>query len=540
MSMKHPIILLFSVFMVGIAHAGVYEAGDLSQGYSYLNQLRVRAGMTEFSQNPLLETAAFNHANFLADNFMTGHYESQGYPGFTGAAPRDRTAFAGYRSLSVSENVSSGDSNSIDSIDGLMGAIYHRFGFLDFVKNEVGIGIGKVSLSDPKAHSVYVYNLGHSGLNALCEGPAFSGFGRYYYEVCEPNIHIGATEFEEVQKTAQGNNPSIVLWPANGDTDVPPVFFEESPDPLPDYSVSGYPVSIQFNPLAFSEVEVSEFKLYREPDNSEIQLTRLLTQNTDPNGKFSGLEYALFPLERLEWETAYRVEAKYTSSSGADTLIWHFQTRGVGMPLYTSQGNGEVLSIPSDTSAFAVYVPPNSAYSRIGQISYNYQSGMMVEADFIDGNTLQINLTGNVGQQATFTFSGGRSFAVKISANVTTVEETPVPAVPTPVCEPAILSTELNAYIPTLIFTPSQGEATLLWIDLENQDNLLFKLAKYGVGKQLVADCEPATLSSDGKLHIPSLSYTSPEGDTAIFWADLEVVDADNLVFKLANYGLKE
>jgi hypothetical protein len=72
---------------VTIAQAGVYEYDDLSQGYFYLNQLRVRAGMTELSRNSVLETAAFNHANFLADNLMTGHYESQGYAGFTGAAP---------------------------------------------------------------------------------------------------------------------------------------------------------------------------------------------------------------------------------------------------------------------------------------------------------------------------------------------------------------------------------------------------------------------------------------------------------------------
>jgi hypothetical protein len=435
--------------------------------------------------------------------------------------------------------VSSGDKTSIDSIDGLMSAIYHRFGFLDFVKDEIGIGIGKESLSDPADHSVYVYNMGNSALNALCQGPAFSDFGRYYYEVCEPDIHIAATEFEEVQKTAQGNNPSIVLWPADGDTDVPPVFFEESPDPLPDYSVSGYPISIQFNPSFFSEADVTEFKLYRQADNREIELTRLLTENTDPNGKLSGLEYALFPLERLEWETAYQVQAKYTSPKGADTLTWRFQTRGVGMPLYTSDGDGDVISIPSNTSTFAVYVPPNSTDSRIGQINYNYQYGMTVKADFIDGNTLKIDLNGSVGQQATFSFSGGRSFVTKVSAAVTT--ETPTQEVePTPICEPATLSVALNAHVPNLIFTPSQGEPMLLWGNLDYQGDLLFKLAEYDYQNSAVASCEAATLSLDGKLHIPSLSYTSPAGETAIFWADLEVVDADNLVFKLVEYGLKK
>jgi hypothetical protein len=524
--MKRTITLLPLIFSVGIAHAGVYDSGDLDQAYFYLNQLRVRAGMTEFSPNRQLEQSAFNHANYLADNFLTGHYESDGTPGFTGVAPKDRTAFAGYRSLAVSENVSSGSPDSIDSIDGLMSAIYHRLGFLDLANNEIGIGIGKVSLSDPSAHSVYVYNMGNSGLNALCEGPAFSGFGRYYYNVCEPNININATDFEDAQVMVQGNNPNIVLWPTDGDSDVPPAFFEESPDPLPDYSVSGYPISIQFNPLTFMDVDVTEFKLYRESDNTEVQPTRLLTESTDPNGKLSALEYALFPLARLDWETAYRVQATYTSSSGADTLIWRFKTRGVGVPLYTVQGKDEVISISPNTSALAVYVPPTARFSKISQVNYRYNSGMTVDTKFIDGNTLRINLTGNLGQRATFSFSGGRSFVVRISAN--TAEA----------CEPATLFPELKAHLPILHYTPYQGETRVLWMDLAYQGNL-FEVSNYGVKDNVVGACEPATLSSELKMHIPTLHYTPLAGETAVFWANLGLVDSDKLVFEVTNYGPK-
>jgi hypothetical protein len=322
--MKPTITLLFSILIVGIAQAGDFDNEDLDQAYAYLNQIRVRAGMTEFSQNSQLETAAFNHANYLVDNFLTGHSELEETTGFTGVFARDRAVSAGYHSLSVTENISY-NKNSLDSIDDLMAAIYHRFAFLNLVQNEVGVGIAHVS--EPNPHSAYVYNLGNSEYNALCEGPAFSGSGKIYYNVCEPDINIDGTKYEEVKETAQGNNPNIVLWPADGDDDVPPVFFEENPDPLPDYEVSGYPISIQFNPLTFTEdVEVTEFKLYRDQDNSEIQPTRLLTKSTDPNERFSALEYVLFPLERLDRDTAYRVEAKYTDNSETETLKWHFRT----------------------------------------------------------------------------------------------------------------------------------------------------------------------------------------------------------------------
>lgn len=525
--MKYTITWLPLLFIMEITYANGFSPEDLSQAYSYLNQLRIRAGMTEFSPNVLLETAALNHANYLATNALVGHDEFQGMPGFTGIRPQDRTSFAGYRSLAVSENVSTGSANSIESIDGLMGAIYHRFGFLDLIKNEVGIGIAK--LSEPSSRNVYVYNMGNSGLNALCEGSAFSGFGRYYLNVCEPDIHLDANDFENVEMLAQGNNPNIVLWPTDGDNNVPPAFFEEMPDPLPDYSVSGYPISIQFNPLTFSNVNVTEFRLYRESDNYEIQPTRLLNQSTDPNGKLSALEYVLFPLQRLDWNTAYRVEAKYTTHVGSDMLVWRFQTKDVGMPLYTIQGQGEVLSITQDSSTFAVYVPPTFDFPNIAEINSRYFSGMTLNFGFIDGNTLWINVSGNAGQEATFNFSGGRHFVVKM----------------TEACEPATLSSELRLYIPTLHYTSSPNETPIvLWMDLgflentESPEALQFQIFNYDLVKQTSRACQTATLSPELQMHIANLHYTPPNEAPVQMWGDLELVEG--LLFEALDFGPAE
>lgn len=411
--MKRTIALLF-LLLATEAYSATSDPAEVSQAYAYLNQLRVRAGLTAFSKNPQLEKAATNHANYLADNAIEGHFETQGTPGFTGVEPKDRTSYAGYRSLTVSENVSSGNSDSLDSIDGLMSAIYHRLGFLDLVNNEVGIGSGRVS--QPNPFSAYVYNMGNSGYNTLCQGPAFSGVGSYYYAVCQPNINIEGKAFDNVTHQAQGNNPKIVQWPVAGDQDVLPVFYEESPDPLPDYSVSGYPISLQFNPLSFTKVNVTQFKLYRDQDSTEVTPTRLLNQTTDPNKKLSGLEFALFPLVRLEWNTAYRVEAKYIDDAGKENaLTWRFKTRSLGVPYFTVTGSGEELSVPP-TATFAVYVPPTSSSPTIGQINYSFSGGLNIQSSFKDGNTLLITLSGKDGQKAQFTFSGGRTFKLNVSA----------------------------------------------------------------------------------------------------------------------------
>ncbi len=59
----------------------------------------------------------------------------------------------------------------------------------------------------------------------------------------------------------------------------------------------------------------------------------------------------------------------------------------------------------------------SQAYSYLNQL--RVRAGMTVATEFIDGNTLRINLTGSIGQKATFNLSGGRHFAVRISPTAT-------------------------------------------------------------------------------------------------------------------------
>ncbi len=493
--MKRTITSLSLVFAVEIVQAGVFEQNNLEEAYSYLNQLRVRAGMTEFSPSPELETAAFNHANYLVDNFQAGHYESEGIAGFTGVVPKDRAISAGYHSIMVSENVAPDYADSIESIDALMSAIYHRLAFLDFVNNEIGVGIAKASLEEPNSHSAYVYNMGNSEYNALCEGPTFSGMGSYYPGVCKrADMNIDAIAFDNVTTRARGHNPNIVVWPAKDDYDVPPVFFEELPDPLPDYSVSGYPISVQFNPLEFTEVNVTKLELYRVQDNHEVQPTRLLNASTDPNERLSNLQYVLFPLERLEWNTVYRVEVEYTTDSGTEALTWHFKTRSLGVPLFTVQGEGEEIFISPNTSAFAIYVPPTADFPNMGISNYLFYPGTVVETAFEDGNTLRINLSGNIDQQVSFSLSGERHFVVKIS-------EEGIEA-----CEPATFSSD-SLHISNLHYIPSPGAAPIiLRADLTQVEDGLFQVTDYGIEDNMAAPCEePAMLYSNLSLHIPSV-----------------------------------
>ena len=391
-------------------------ADEQSDGYDYLNQLRVRADMIPFTTNSELQTAAENHSNYLvsistATVRFSGHFENFGDPGFTGNQARDRVAFAGYSYLFVGENVSVGQDDVLSSLDDLMSAIYHRFGFFSFSFDEVGLGLAKDPDIDWEA---YTYNMGNSALNSLCQGTS-STANSFFLNICsqDADFRISTPDKTAAEDNIRGQNPIIVNWPVQGDDDVPPAFFEESPDPLPDLSVSGYPISLQFNPLSFSAVTINSFRIFADASGEEITNTRLLDQQTDPNGQFSGLQFALYPLERLDWHAVYRVEVQYDSNSGPGSLLWKFATRSSGAPLYEYAGNGVVVEIPVNVTDFTFYIPPEDGFPTIGGIATSFPADLSITTQYVDSNTLRINLVGSVGQQVDFSLDG-RSFSLLI------------------------------------------------------------------------------------------------------------------------------
>jgi len=155
--------LIFSLLLTSLV-----VANDKIGALNYINQLRVEAGLTQLVENSKLDIAAQKHADYLSDTNTIGHYENNSaYPSiyYSGVFPVDRGAAANYYSPYYSENLSSGQKNVYDSIDGLMSAIYHRYGFLDFNIDEIGIGLN-YNNSNGK---IFNYNMGNSELNALCD-----------------------------------------------------------------------------------------------------------------------------------------------------------------------------------------------------------------------------------------------------------------------------------------------------------------------------------------------------------------------------------
>ncbi|WP_201352263.1 CAP domain-containing protein [Hydrogenimonas urashimensis] len=405
---RPTVLILISMFLAGCLEAS---------GLDYLNRLRTDAGLFPLRQERHLDAAAQNHSDYMKRNNLSGHYEQKGDSGFTGVYPWDRTLHAGYESRLVGENVSAGHVTIEESIDSLFSAIYHRFGFLALTMDEIGIGSNGV---------FYTYDMGNHSLNLLCQNASFEGYGAYYTGVCrDENKKIGEEDYLSALESLKEKVPRVVIWPAADAQDIPPVFYEEDPDPLPKHSVTGYPVSIEFNDKKFSETpKLTHFSLQNE-SGAAMETLVLMSSNNDPNHEFSGYQFALFPKKRLEWGSIYYADVIYSAVGSDFEKRWCFSTRSLAKRAERfyriENADAPTLDVVSG-KAYAIYVVPKDTNDKLGSVSYHYTA--QTSFDYIDSNTFLVTLKGTPGETAQLSFSNGQKITLVIAQDDTAVAPT--------------------------------------------------------------------------------------------------------------------
>ena len=399
--MRPVLILLTSLFIAAALHAS---------GLEYLNTLRQKAGLMPFSRQSNLDNAAQNHSDYLQANNTSGHYENSGDPGYTGYGPSDRAVYARYPSRVVGENVSTGPKSDEESIDGLFSAIYHRFGFLSLQYDEVGIGVSENARA-------YTYDMGNSAVRDLCLGDSYTGRDSYFQGVCaDETKKIDAEAFLDAMNGLKADAPELVIWPNADGEDIPPVFYEEHPDPLPQHGVTGYPISVEFNDEKFSEPPVLESFTLEDASGNLLRRITLMDVDNDPNEKFSGYRFALFPEKRLEWGSLYFAELVYTYDGATMSERWCFATRSLrnrADRFYRVENQNDASFDVLSGKSYAVYVVPKDTNDHLGGVRYSYTA--QTTFDFIDSNTFRITLDGTVGDSARLTFSNGQAITFTVS-----------------------------------------------------------------------------------------------------------------------------
>ncbi|HHS91729.1 MAG TPA: CAP domain-containing protein [Campylobacterales bacterium] len=336
--------------------------------FGYLNSLRVGAGLIPFHSHPQLNQAARNHANYLSNHLTYGHKQDKKHHDFTGEFASSRVTYVGYSAPQVIENVSTHNPDYKASINGLFSAIYHRFAFLDFRSDTIGIGV-----SQNRSHleqTAFVYNMSSLALEVLYKQPS-------------------PVTSEKIQKALDVNkqiNSKVVLYPFPNQTEVPPAFFDELPDPLPEHKVSGFPISVSFNSFYHKEGKLLKFQLFDEQGN-EITNTLKYDHKSDPNKRLEKLDFVLFPLDRLEWNRRYHVKFLAIVDNRIVKKEWSFSTQKFNLPLHIVKHNHQNFKIKQKNSHI-FYFPPKSKVDLLSDIAYPSN----LDIEFIDKNTIKLTV----------------------------------------------------------------------------------------------------------------------------------------------------
>ena len=363
------------------------EASASKNGLDYLNTIRTNAGLIKLKAHKALDSAASSHAKYLIQNQRNGHYEKRGKYAYTGNTPSKRVLKAGYPSTYVMENISINSLGYTKSIDTLFAAIYHRFVFLSLDKDEIGFASYKTK-KKRKVKKAYVYNLGSSEISKLCKGSFLMENGAYYMKnMCKNSAKmIPQSLMREKKEVIQRKNRAMVLYPYDKQSNIWPAFYNESPDPLPGYKVSGFPVSVQFNPANTHSVKLRSFRLY-DAKGKEIKKTKILQEKNDKNHLFSKFEFALMPLKRLEFNTTYSVIFAAEVDGRKVKKKWSFSTTKFANKLYRITKKKTTLTVKPGATIVLYSVPDSRK-----DILRSYTSRGGVKVSYLDQNTLRVTL----------------------------------------------------------------------------------------------------------------------------------------------------
>jgi len=356
---------------------------EMNNALRYLNSIRTDMGMEKLELNEQLSTAAKAHAGYIVVNNISSHFEEEGKRKYTGKKPHERAFATGYLSRQVSENFSTSQHTGKASIDSLMSAIYHRFGFLSTAINEVGVGIFEDEFDSDK--NAFVYLMGNSNFDKLCMEKSFRGSGKYYKACKDEDHRMGGKEYEGVVNYAKQNNPKMIVYPYDGQRDVPPAFYAEDPDPLPSYDVSGFPISVEFNDYYIKDITFVSFTLY---DREELPVkVQHMDKESDLHQRFSSEQFALFPLKRLDYNAQYTAEFVYRHKDEMHTKRWSFYTKRIQEEFHIVDKLYDELDIELKKS-YVIYFPPVDAHDLLT----NLQFPQGVDIVFLDHNTIKVTV----------------------------------------------------------------------------------------------------------------------------------------------------
>lgn len=368
----------------------------------YLNHIRIMSGMVSFKYNNILEKAARNHAKYSVFHKYQGHDESVGKGLFTGADPTNRAFYAGYNSQAT-ENISY-NKPMLESIDSLFSAIYHRFGFLSFDRDEIGF-----ALEGDDDFKAAVFNMGNSNLERICQNGGDKGYGRFFTHICKQDtFKISQKNYEYAIDFA---NSKSIVFPYDKSDNVLFYFSGEIPDPLPECKITANPLSVQFSPKS-QKVKMLSFRVYE--NGEELKNIKVITKENDVNKRFSEFEFALFPRHVYKFNTEYKGVFEYIQGGVRKQKEWTFKTGTPKNPYFIIHG-GESLSLEADKT-YDIFFMPQNCNDVLTTYNVNYPSYAKVKIFQNSVNLFSLRFSGYEGDKAVLKADNGKKINLYLTS----------------------------------------------------------------------------------------------------------------------------
>jgi len=249
----------------------------------YFNSVRIAAGAGCVTMVAEINQAADNHCKYVVDPANKGmctsnaHAEVMGCAGFTGARPGQRMAAAGYMPRGGGE-VMAFVSDPKAAVDTWVNSVWHRTPMLDPWTRDMGYGTAA------------------GGCDTI-------DFGN-------PATDVPAT--------------TVLVYPYDGQTDVPTTFNGAYEGPMPPAPPSGWPSASPVT-LYARKLVVTEHVLTKEGDPTPLEHTWI--DNTDEmSGVVVRSNVFMYAHTPFMPNTKYQVSIKGTSQAGALDKLWSFTT----------------------------------------------------------------------------------------------------------------------------------------------------------------------------------------------------------------------
>jgi uncharacterized protein YkwD len=278
------------------------EAGAEEELLNRLNEYREALGLEPVYLVEELTLAAKAHAEYYAlyqPKGLSAHAETTGDEGFTGVHPWDRADYYEYKGHTVSE-VMSYLKPGTDVIDGLIDTVYHRLYLLDPFAKEIGYGYS--------SYDKYKYDYDYH-YESYCNVIDIGLFYRYW--------------LEDYERKSIGKVP-VVVYPYNGQLDVPIEFGGEIPDPVPgDLTTAGYPITVQIG-ARFVDI-VGNGAGLKDSSGNDVDFW-FLTPELDSNGLLDNA-VCILPTDTLKKGETYTVNVDLNLNENACFIYeWEFTT----------------------------------------------------------------------------------------------------------------------------------------------------------------------------------------------------------------------